>query len=167
MAGREGEGPALNQSAMTRSQVLREPMYSRLLGMYRRGAHGGGNICLSKLPGVDPGDVQLALEGSRPDNVLCPEGFRMSLAWPFCCVRNGREPPVETHFTPYTDYEPGRKQRKGMGGERNDPRDDEDDSERIYGPNRFGEVYRKIRPHASDELVAAKYNAYLRVLSRL
>jgi hypothetical protein len=159
MAGREGEVPALNQDALTRSQVLREPMYSRLLAMYRRGAHGGGNVCLNKLPGVNPADLQLALEGSRPDNVQCPEGFRISLSWPFCCIRDGVvEPRTESNFTPYAQHEPGRKQRKGLEGDRQDPRDDED---AIY---RFGKVYRTLRPNASNSLVKKKYRAYLRLL---
>ena len=171
MAGRareevevEGEEPAvLNPDVLTRSQVLRPAMYSRLLEMYRRGAHGGGNVCLNKLPGVNPADLQLALEGSRPDNVQCPEGFRISMTWPFCCIRDGvPEPRVERNFTPYTDYEPGRKQRKGLEGDRQDPRFDREDVEGFY---RFGRVYRTLRPNASDTLVKKKYRAYLRVKS--
>jgi hypothetical protein len=53
-----------------------------------------------------------------------------------------------------------------MGGERQDPRDD-DDADGLYGANRFGQVYRTLRPHASDELVKKKYRAYVRMLSQL
>jgi hypothetical protein len=156
MAGREEEQPVLNQATITRSQALKPTLYPRLLDMYRRNVNGMENICLRKLPGVNPADLQLALEGSRPDNVQCPHGFRLSLTWPFCCIRDGvAEPRTESNFTPYTDLEPGRKQRKGVGGDRQDPRDD------IY---RFGQVYRTLRPDASDALVEKKYRAYIRML---